>query len=159
MGASDWRYVTPYHGDVAAALQELRERVFRDKQYYWWDLLEEDDPRPASIDGIWASQQMRESGTHSILDVGRVVTTTDLPDYRNPGDYGTVRPLAPDRVAHHFGTTHPTGAQFEALAMDISSPGHGDFINELTMRGAGLYVLLYDRETPAEVGFWGYSGD
>jgi hypothetical protein len=159
MGASGWQYVTPYHGDVAAALRELRERVFRDQQYYWWDDFEEDEPRPATIDGIWASQPMRESGTHSILDVSRVVTTTELPDYRNRGDYGTVRPLAPDRIAHHFGTTRPTRAQFEALATDVSTPGHVDFINELTMRGAGLYVLLYGGENPAEVGFWGYSGD
>jgi hypothetical protein len=130
VGASDWRYVTPYRGDVAAALQGLRERVFRDRKYYWWDDLEEDEPRPPTIDGIWASQQMRESGTHSILDVSRVVTTTEQPD-----------------------------AQFEALAMDVSNPGHGDFINELSMRGAGLYVLLYNGETAADVGFWGYSGD
>jgi hypothetical protein len=159
MGASDWRYVTPYRGDVAAALRDLRERVFRDREYYWWDDFEEDEPRPATIDGIWASPRMRESGTHSVLDVSRVVTTTAPPNPGNSGDYGTVRPLAADRVAHHFGNERPSRTQFEALAMDPSTPGHADFINELTMRGAGLYVLLYDGGRPTEAGFWGYSGD
>jgi hypothetical protein len=153
VGASGWHYVTPYHGDVADALRELRERVFRGQEYYWWDDFEEDEPRPATIEEIWDSQEMRESGTHSILDVSRVVTTTAPPNPGNLRDYGTVRPLAPERVAHHFGTARPTRAQFEALATDVG------FINELTMRGAGLYVLLYDGQIPAEVGFWGYSGD
>lgn len=159
MGASGWQYVSPYHGDVAVALRDVRERVFRDEQYYWWDDSEEDQPRPATIDGIWESQPMREAGTHSILDVSRVVTATAPPNPGNRDDYGTVRPLAPDQVAHHFGTPRPSRAQFEALATDVSTPGHVDFINELTMGGAGLYVLLYDGQTPTEVGFWGYSGD
>jgi hypothetical protein len=34
MGASGWSYVASYRGDVDESLQELRERVFRDRQYW-----------------------------------------------------------------------------------------------------------------------------
>jgi hypothetical protein len=153
--------VTPYRGDVAASLQELRERVFRDRAYYWWDDFEEDEPRPAAIEGIWASETMKESGTHSILDVDRVVTTTQPPTGRDPRDFGTVRPLARDLVVRHFGTDRPSPAQFEALAGDPHHPGFLEFIDEVKLRWTGLYVLLYEpgSDAPAHIGFWGYSGD
>ena len=117
MGASGWSYVTSYQGDVAQSLRELRERVFRDKAYHWWDDSEEDEPRPATIDGIWASEYMKEYGTHSILDVSRVVETTKAPSWDNSReDLGTVRPLAADAFRRHFRTSQPSRAQFEALA-------------------------------------------
>lgn len=160
MGASGWSYVTPYRGDVAQSLRELRERVFRDKAYHWWDDFEEDEPRPATIEGIWASECMQESGTHSILDVGRVVETTRVPGWDNSReDLGTVRPLAADAILRHFGTSQPSRTQFEALADHPGAPGFGDFVDEVKMRWTGLYVLLYDGGEPTEVGFWGYSGD
>lgn len=160
MGASGWSYVTPYRGDVAESLRELRERVFRDKAYYWWDDFEEDEPRPAAIAGIWASEEMKQSGTHSILDVDRVVGTTEAPGGGNwRTDLGTVRPLAADAIVRHFGTAKPSRAQFEALADNPEAPGFAEFIGEVTMSWTGRYVLLYDNGQPTEVGFWGYSGD
>jgi hypothetical protein len=159
MGASGWSYVTPYRGDVSAALRELRERVFRDREYYWWDDFEEDGPHPGSIDELLSHGSVAESGTHSILDVNKVVATTDLPDWHRTEDYGTVRPLAPDRILHHFGTDRPSRSRFETLSKDQQAPGFIDFIDEVKMRGTGLYVLLYDGDTPTEVGFWGFSGD
>lgn len=33
MGASSWRYYTPYRADPEAALQELRRRVFAEGDY------------------------------------------------------------------------------------------------------------------------------
>jgi len=152
--------MTAYRGDVAESLRELRERVFRDKDYFWWDDFEEDEPRPATIDGIWDSEMMKGSGTHSILDVSRVVATTDAASEDNwDEDFGTVRPLAPGRVLRHFGNGRPTRAQFEALAGDYQAPGFMEFTGEVQMRWTGLYVLLYEGDTPAEVGFWGFSGD
>jgi hypothetical protein len=152
MGASGWSYVTPYHKDVATSLQELRERVFRDKDYFWVDDFEEDESRPATIDKIWDNWVMRETGTHSILDVDRVLTRTDPPDWENGDDYGTVRPLRADRIRHHFGP-RPSPAQFEAAEEELR--------DEAQMRSAGLYVLLYEpgSDVPTHVGFWGYSGD
>jgi hypothetical protein len=155
MGASGWSYVTRYDGDVRAALRDLRERVFRDQEYYWRD----DDERPGSIDELLSLRSVAESGTHSILDVARVVDTTDAPDWRRREDYGTVRPLAPDRVIGHFGTPTPSRAQFEELSENQAAPGFIEFIDEVKLRGTGLYVLLYQGGTPVEVGIWGYSGD
>ena len=160
MGASDWSYVTTYRGDVETSLRELQQRVFRDGEYYWfWDHYPGDHPipRPAAIDGIWETETMRELGTHSILDVDQVLTTTDPPARFDRNEYSTVRPLAAARVLHHFGTDQPTRAQFEALASPDS--GNSDFWKELKLRSAGLYVLLYEEGAVASIGFWGYSGD
>jgi hypothetical protein len=162
MGASQWSYVTPYRGGIEASLRELQERVFRNGEYYWfWEQYPGDQPlpRPATIDGIWDTETMREIGTHSILDVDRVLTATDPPVRGNLSDYETVRPLAMERVRHHFGIGRPTRAQFESIALDLESPGHRDFMNELKMRSGGLYVLLYEGDVVTDIGFWGYSGD
>ena len=160
MGASSWSYVTPYRSDVDESLRELRERVFRDQEYYWRDDFEEDEPRPDTIKGIWASEGMKQSGTHSILDVDRVVQTSEPPTWdRWREDLGTVRPLAEDRVILHFGTARPSRGQFQALADDPGVPGAMEFHNEVRMRGTGLYVLLYNDDQPSDVGFWGNSGD
>jgi hypothetical protein len=60
-----------------------------------------------------------------------------------------------------FGTEKPTRAQFEALAADRQNPNYDSFWGDERMRWTGHYVLLYaDGEgTPAEIGFWGDSGD
>ena len=160
MGASGWSYVTPYRGDVAESLRELRERVFRDREYYWRGDSGEGQPRPDTIEGIWASEYMKQSGTHSILDVDRVVQTSEPPTWdRWREDLGTVRPLAKDRVIFHFGTARPSRGQFQALADDPGAPGAMEFNDEVKMRGTGLYLLLYNGDQPSDVGFWGYSGD
>jgi hypothetical protein len=145
---------------VARSLQELRERVFRDKEYHWWDdLEEEEESRPATIEEIWASEEMKRSGTHSILDVGRVVETTVPPSWNNSReDLGTIRPLPSERVVRYFGTGRPSRARFEELAGGLD-PASEDFITEVQMADTGLYVLLYDGDTATEVGIWGFSGD
>jgi hypothetical protein len=159
MGASGWSYVTAYRGDATESLRELRERVFRDKEYHWADDLDEGEPRPATIEGIWASEEMRQSGTHSILDMSRVVETTAPPGCdHSRADLGTIRPLAAERVIRYFGTGRPSRARFEELA-DGLDPASEDFITEVQMGDTGLYVLLYDEDTPTEIGFWGFSGD
>jgi len=159
MGASGWAYVTRYRGDAAAALRELQERVFRDGDYQWWDEFGEFEPRPDSVEGIWAADGRWTSGTHSILDIERVADTTDPPGWEFGGDLGTVWPLAADRVEWMFGTARPSRAQFEALAMDYAHPLHAALMDEVGPRWTGLYVLLYEGETPTEIGFWGFSGD
>ena len=160
MGSSEWSYVTKYQGDAAVALRELQECVFRDGDYCWWDEFGEYEPRPESVEAYWANEGRWESGTHSILDIDRVVDTTDPPDdWVNPADIGTVRPLAADRVRRLFGTTRPTRAQFEALAKDYANPRHRELTGEVRVRWTGFYVLLHDGDTPTEIGFWGRSGD
>jgi hypothetical protein len=103
---------------------------------------------------------VKHSGTHSILDVARVVHTSEPPTWdRWREDLGTVRPLADDRVILHFGTTRPSRTQFQALADGPGASGAMEFHDEVKMCGTGLYVLWYDGDQASDVGFWGYSGD
>ena len=148
MGASEWSYVTPYRRDVEVSLRELQQRVFRDGEYYWfWDQYpgERPLPRPETIDGIWETETMCETGTHTILDIDQVLTTTDPPVRLDTSDYATVRPLAAERVLHHFGTDRPTRAQFEMLAS--GSARHAEFWHELKLRSAGLDCTAGDHRT------------
>jgi hypothetical protein len=154
MGATGWHYVTPYHGDVAAALRELQERVFQERDYSWWDEFGDWEPVPASLAELWDSESGWEVGTHSILDIreGIGAGPVDWPDYQ-------IRGLDPDKVEALFGTGRPSRDDFEALARDPGSPRGREFYGAVTMRWTGLYMFLYEAGKPAEVGFWGFSGD
>jgi hypothetical protein len=161
MGASSWDYIAPYKGSVAATLTALHEEVFQQVagEYGY-----------ASIDELWQDEQfMGECGTHTVLDVYRLLDTTARPAW-NPDDYNTMRPLAPGRIRHWFGTGRPTRAQFESLwaAQDETFRGlRGDasmnrplmLLDESEMRWTGVYVVLYDGGQPSDVAFWGSSGD
>jgi len=159
VGASEWSYVTPFLGDVAGSLRELQEKVLRDGDYYWSDDFEEYTPRPGSLEVLWASDDRWNSGTHSILDVDRVVASTDPPDWRDGAAYGAVRPVTEEAAVRIFGTPRSSRAQFEAAADDCASPRHAELIAEVTMRWTGLYILLREGDRVTEVGFWGFSGD
>lgn len=155
MGASGWSYVAPYDGFVAAALRELQERVFADRDCWsWWDEFGDYEPVPASVEELWARESGWDCGTHSILDIreGIAVAPPDWPDFQ-------IRALAPDKIEALFGTGRPSRADFEAVARDRDNPRYHPFHGAVTMRWTGLYVLLYEGDTPTEVGFWGYSGD
>jgi hypothetical protein len=154
MGASGWHYVAPYHGSVAASLRELQEQVFRDRDYWWWDEFGDWEPVPASLEELWDRESGWDSGTHSILDIreGIGVGRADWPDFQ-------IRALAPDEVEALFGMALPSRAVFEALARDRDNPRYDQFWGAVTMRWTGLYVFLYEGDTPTEVGFWGFSGD
>jgi hypothetical protein len=154
MGASGWHYVAPYHGNVAAALRDLQERVFRERDYSWWDEFGDWEPVPASLEELWARESGWDSGTHSILDIreGIDVGPVDWPDFR-------IRGLDPDEVEDLFGTGRPSRDDFEALARNPASPRAAEFHGAVTMRWTGRYVLLFEEGKPTEVGFWGYSGD
>ncbi|MFD7259378.1 hypothetical protein [Streptomyces sp. NPDC059874] len=150
MGASGWDYVTEYEGGVEASLTALQARVFREE-------FGEIDDYP-DLASLWADHEfMGTQGTHTILDVVRVV--------RGPEEQeGTVRPLAADRILHHFGTDRPTVAQFEELIARASrAMSHQEYTESLSSEGSlrwsGLYVLLYTGDEPTHVGFFGSSGD
>jgi hypothetical protein len=154
MGASGWHYVAPYHGSVAGALRDLQERVFRERDFWWWDEFGDWEPVPASLEDLWDRESGWNSGTHSILDIreGIAADPEFWPEYRVWG-------LAPDEVEAVFGTPRPSRADFEALARDYDNPRHSDFNGVVRDRWTGRYVLLYEGDTPTEVGFWGRSGD
>lgn len=158
MGASGWGYVTPYRGSVEATLKALHDEVFQE--------LFGDDEEYGSLAELYADEDMSESGTHSILDVYRIVETTEPPQERE-ADYFTLRPLTASRLVHHFGTDRPTVRQYEEAmtraykAMDTRPPGTKDttLLGEDRMRWTGVYVVLYTDNRPSHVGFFGSSGD
>ncbi|SEN41280.1 hypothetical protein [Actinacidiphila rubida] len=160
MGASGWGYVAPYRGNVEATLEALHDEVFQD--------LYGDGDEYASLEKLYADEEfMGEEGTHSILDVQRVLETTEPPQQRDWADYFTIRPLPNARLVHHFGTECPTVRQYdEAMtraheAMRTRSPVDEDttLLGEHRMRWTGVYVVLYTDGQPTHVGFFGSSGD
>ncbi|MGV9814915.1 hypothetical protein ACWDU0_22115 [Streptomyces cellulosae] len=160
MGASGWEYVTAYEGSVQKSLEALHCRVF--DEYYGHD------DTYGCLDDLWADEElMGEEGTHSILDIQRVVHSTTAPKPLNVEDYGTLRPLAPERVLHHFGTARPTPVRFAELldhartANRLPPDPEETLLDECRMRWTGVYVLLYadDQPEPTHLGIFGYSGD
>ncbi|MFB7944423.1 hypothetical protein ACFC6L_05835 [Kitasatospora phosalacinea] len=141
MGASYWDYLTPYRGTPQRTLDALRQEVFASGRWIGAGGYE-------TLDELWADDEfMTDEGTHSVLDVIKAVPD---PGLRVPG---TVHPLRPARLVHHFGTDRPTVAQYVRAAEDRSLQ------QELDVRGAGVYILLHTDGEPTHVGFFGVSGD
>ncbi|MEV3859687.1 hypothetical protein AB0J38_35945 [Streptomyces sp. NPDC050095] len=146
MGASGWDYYVPYREDIGAALAGLRQEVF-DAQDYYWDPWDEDAPdrsrtRPATIEELWEDEGVQEEGTHSILDMERVLRPGEQPDY------GTVEPVRPEEARRLTGT-------------DVLTREHIQAIEPLAARRwFGRVAVLHDSAgLPRELYFWGFSGD
>lgn len=158
MGASGWEYVVPFEGTVERTLEALHARVFEEEYG--------DDDTYASLEELWEDEEfMGNEGTHSILDIQRVVHTTAPPSERVVEDYGTLRPLGPDRLIRHFGTDRPSPAQFEEVvaqayaAITIPPGAQETLLDECRMRWTGVHVVLYTDDQPTHLGIFGYSGD
>uniref|UniRef100_A0AAU3IA99 Uncharacterized protein n=1 Tax=Streptomyces sp. NBC_01393 TaxID=2903851 RepID=A0AAU3IA99_9ACTN len=157
MGASGWDYVTRYDGDVEAALEALRARVFQEEYG--------DGSSYRSIEDLYEDEEfMGTEGTHTVLDIDTVVATDAPPVPSRPSDYGTLRPLAASRVAHHFATDRPTVEQYERLvAAAAEATSHEErarsLLGERRMGWTGYYVVLYSDERPTHLGIFGSSGD
>ncbi|MGW6137161.1 hypothetical protein [Streptomyces sp. NPDC055140] len=160
MGASGWDYVAPYRGSIEATLEALHDEVFQE--------LYGDGNEYESRAELYADEEfMGEEGTHSILDVQRIVETTEPPQKLRQVDYFTLRPLPAARLVHHFGTDRPTVQQYEdAMARSLEAmctrwPGDKDttLLSEDRMRWTGVYVVLYTDSQRTHVGFFGSSGD
>ncbi|MGW2522271.1 hypothetical protein ACWC09_35730 [Streptomyces sp. NPDC001617] len=158
MGASGWEYVTPYKNTVEESLEALHAQTFQE--------LYGDGDTYEDLEELWQDEEfMTEEGTHSILDIQRVVHTDGTPSAHNIQDYGTLRPLALERVIHHFGTDRPRSGQFEEVLAQayaaIGSPSdHTDtLLDECRMRWTGVYVVLYTGDESTHLGIFGYSGD
>ncbi|WP_411105058.1 hypothetical protein [Streptomyces sp. cmx-4-9] len=157
MGASGWDYITGYDGDAEAALRTLQARVFQE-QYG-------DGARYRSLQDLYADEEfMGEEGTHTILDIDRVVATDAPPTQSGIADYGTLRPLALSRVVHHFGADRPTVGQYEELAAAANEAASHEehersLFGECQMRWTGYYIVLYSDDRPTHLGIFGFSGD
>jgi hypothetical protein len=149
MGASGWSYYVPFQEDVEAALQQLRDKVFAERDYYWingeGDVLsrrEQRRPWPATMRELYDDEDTAECGTHSILDMFRMT---------RPGeDQGPcqVKLLTAEEATRLAGTERLTREHVEAID------------SAADQRWFGRAAVLHDAEDrPAEIYFWGFSGD
>jgi hypothetical protein len=135
-------YFTPFQESEQAALDSLREAVFvQDGDYY----REEGVETLADLEG-W----LDEEGTHSVLDVERVVRCE--PDAEDPGD---VRVVEGPEVLELFGTAKPSRdivQQARERSSNLWFPPY--------FRGSGCCTVVYDSDgRPDELCFWGITGD
>jgi len=158
MGGSSWEYTVSFEVDVATTLAALHQQLFEQEFANGW----------ADLGELWQDEEfMGNIGTHTILDVHCIVDSSDAPDWRSGDDYNTLRPLAAERIRHHFGTERPSRRQYEALRAEQQLPPFEPrtpqspvtLDDECRMRWTGRYLLLYDGAGPTDVAFWGYSGD
>ncbi len=190
MGASGWHYFVPYQADIQQALDALRQDVLASGAFYhgqaWWRGMKFEDFLPPVSDEASIAEYRRTfdhlqslqppttidewlewngvEGTHSILDVDRVVDACIPPTHNSlyqtdPQSYwdaehardGTVAPLSADELQAVFGTLQPSKAQVEAQLKLL--------YNYCSERGIGRYVVVYAQDQPQEILFIGFSGD
>ena len=132
MGAHPYQYLVDYQADVQAALDKLREDVFRRGEFYGAG---RGAKTPAE-----ALEMCGETGTRSILDI---MTVQEKPDFC------CAAPLTPGELERYFGTCQPS-----AKAMESSD----DFWNDLE-RGMARYLVVYENAKPIKLFFAGYSFD
>lgn len=132
MGAHPYQYAVDYQDDVQAALDQLRQEVFRSGQYHGAS-------RGAKTPDE-ALEKAGEDGTRSILDIQRV---TYQPGYRS----ATL--LSREDLLRYFGTDNPTVVQVEECEV---------FWEEIE-RGMARCVVCYEAGVPRKIFFAGYSFD
>jgi hypothetical protein len=147
MGAVPYYYYVPYQPDIAAALEELRQREFEAGRYNPVMPFPDFPPGPGSPapgrqhDSIQEAMEDSDAdGTRSILDI---LSIADEPDF-------CVAAPVPDEVLEGlYGTTTPTRQMVEE---------NMDFMEDLE-RGHGVYIILHKNGKPHEIFFGGYSFD
>lgn len=161
MGASGWDYRVPYAGSVETAFLAVQERVLASGDFLWpWEEFDPDEDevvaRPTSMAELNAAKEEEtfwEAGTHTILDVDRVVTG-------DVDQIGGIRPLTEDELVTWFGSVEPSAADFERVPMYLQRGPETATLSDLTVtRWTGRSVVLYRDGEPDEVVFWGFSGD
>ena len=126
--------------------KRLRADVFAAGDYYW--PYSGDRPKPATEEELWADQNVRESMTHSILDIFAVGTgdpagertfgrTFEVTDAECTAVLGTARPSADDLGPHPVET----------------------FVVLLSERGAGRHLIIHGAGGPEQILFFGATGD
>ncbi|HEV3379788.1 MAG TPA: hypothetical protein VG142_02200 [Trebonia sp.] len=150
MGASEWEYIVPYRDDLQGALDDLRRQVFAVGE--WVSPVTRGLAAPDSVEALWEQEYywefMGENGTHSIIDVAKVVPYDmgeQLP--------GSVCAFTDEEAEDLFGTTRPARPEFERVHEE---PIWSEYV---AGRGTGRALVLWADGKPSEIVFWGYSGD
>ncbi|MFD5424449.1 hypothetical protein [Streptomyces sp. NPDC127084] len=131
----------PYQKDLGRAFAGLRREVFESHDYYWVGE-DEGEPWPSTEEELWENEDVQESGTHSILDIVRLVGA------KEKADAGTLLPVTEDEALQLFGSRKPRRT-------DMPEP-----IDLPCERWGARCIVLHDVEgAPQEIYFWGISGD
>jgi hypothetical protein len=148
MGASSWDYLVPYQPDFGAALNDLQDQLLASGDFLWRDQYWDGAPPPttrAELAAVKEDEEFWGEGTHTILDMDRVVPTLAG---NLMTDTGAISPLSPEEVREHFGTDRPTEADYERAEIVDS------------MRWTGRCTVLYDAAgEQQQIAFFGWSGD
>ena len=158
MGASGWEYRVPFGAGIDDALIRAQHEVLASGDHIWpWDALaagsDETVGRPATLEELAAAKQNEEfweEGTHTILDVDRVVS----PDEQS--DFAAIRPLTSDELLAIFETVEPDADDFDRVREPGPSGSLEDCLGE---KWSGRCLVIHQGGAPAEVVFWGWSGD
>jgi hypothetical protein len=153
MGASLWSYVVA-HDDVQRAFVKLREDVFARREYHG----ARSGSTFRSIEDLVDFQA--EDGTHSILDMARVVDGHAPP-------MPTTEELGQRLLAAMLGTADTTyGTVFRMTDDELRAccgaarASHAPDLGKISIeRGTGRWTAIYDDETPVSLWFGGVSGD
>ncbi|GAA2388981.1 hypothetical protein [Dactylosporangium salmoneum] len=172
MGASGWGYYTDYQPDLQRAFEALQARVLADGEY-WWAVEDKNASncpnRPRTLAELFADQHVQQSGTHSILDMNRVLPIGEPPKYGWAGDLEEIFRSGGGREAiarlgqPEFGTIAPvTPAEaVELVGTDKLAREHVNALDNMRYHvGFGRCAVLHDATgAPTEIYFWGASGD
>ena len=137
-GSLLWEYCVLYQANLQNVLEDLRDREFKAGRFYRSEL------RPKTFDD--AMRNGDASGTRSIIDIERVSTT------REPS---TISPAPPEKLQALFGTDKPSHAMVENASKKLAH--EFQVFLETYDRGQGVYIIIYEGETPKEIYIAGWS--
>lgn len=178
MGASGWSYFVPYQPDISQALQDLREKVFEEGDYFsvgdLFDMVQEDlkselefykQDNPEIYDEMLKNVQplLEIDATQPPKTIEEVLlrnqpdgthSILDVDRITMQPDFMSVSPLPKKIILELFGTDKPTREMVETL--ERSDPGR---ICGSCERWQGIYLIIYQNGKATEIFFSGISGD
>lgn len=160
MGASGWDYRVPFNDSAQESFLAVQQELLATGDYIWpWDDIDADDAayesvsRPTTLAELAEAKEAEEFwevGTHTLLDLERVVNADDT------DEFGVVRPLSSAELLQVFGTDQPTVEDFHRAY----EPGpSGPLADLMGPKWSGRSLVIFADDAPAEVFFWGWSGD
>lgn len=172
MGASGWSYFVPYRSDVKKAFVDLKESIFRSKDYYdpyarYNDDFSFEEFLPKGINLTEDLKRIFRIEFENVLKAKKTVAATieelllkngesgthsilDIREISDSDDRNKSGRISDTDLQSIFSTLTPSKKQVEDNQMDIQ-----------TYRGRWMctYVIVYENDKPTELFFTGYSGD
>lgn len=172
MGASGWSYFVPFKQDVRKAFQDLKTKVFRDKDYYdpyarYDDSLTFEDFLPKGIELTEDLKRIFRIEYENLLKAKKIVPRTIEELIRKNGETGTHSILDISEISETEDYNR-SGKIRDSDLLDIFStlkPSKDLIISKgsdlQTYRGRWLctYVIAFQKDLPSEIYFTGFSGD